>query len=282
MAEEILTVPLAETHTVTAPPKYGPADHEKASNLKVVRLLGLGEGFHGKTGTFEFAGGFVRSIDIDAETIWHSLFGDLDRKEFWRLVRHVETRTRCDDGTVVIQDGPMWFWTRRTTPRGRELESNLFDVPEEGYAAGRLTGAKAARDLILFLRKYERARELDPWAMLNNKIKQCLAQAFALESSRHFNEASRGNAAITFCNIVTGYFLCGASHANPAYLDGQVDQEERGVAWELDYEQQNRKEVAERMQVVRAAKAAKRAGNVMSLRKLQSTEGAASNGHTLQ
>jgi hypothetical protein len=46
MATEIVTAPLANAAADPAkaatPPKYGPEDHEKASSLKVVRLLDLG------------------------------------------------------------------------------------------------------------------------------------------------------------------------------------------------------------------------------------------------
>lgn len=276
------------------PPKYTPEDHEKAAGaLKVVRLIELGENAHGKTATFEFTGGFVRSVDVDFKTVWHAAFKDIRGADWWRLLGHVAPRSKCADGTLVVQNGPMPFWTQRTTARGRELSTNYFDVPDERYWAGLLTGTKAARELILFLQQYERARSVELFIGLEAEISACLCSAAALASKRgapHRNEVGAHHAANAFCTLVTRYFMSGAAHANPAYLDDQVKRDEGYLTWTDKNNAERRLEFTERMRAARAAKAAQHVDAAASLpaaasakaRRFKTSEGAASSGHTLQ
>lgn len=265
-------------------PRYAPEDHEKAApSLKIIRLVELGSNAHGKTATFEFTGGFVRSIDLDAETVWHSALKDLKGQELRKILEHVAVRSKGEDGIARVQDGPMWFWTRRETQRGRVLGYCYFDVPEEAYSAGRLTGAKAARELILFLKKYEDSWKVD-WS-LKRSVGLCLSEAFALAQAPYTSKPTTRNAAVAFCELVTAFFCVGSSVANPAYLDSQVDEGERSVAWEVSRDEQDRLETAERMRALRAAKAAKRAASNgaanASVQQFASNEVVAA-GHTLQ
>ncbi|WP_457443799.1 hypothetical protein [Roseateles sp. P5_E4] len=265
MANDIVPVDTPEAPSASAPeaaevPKYTPHDHEKASGLKAVRTVELGDGPHGKTVMLEFEGGFLRNVDVDCKNIWHELFCTLQRREFQRLQDHVAPRRVLADGTRAIQDGPMWFWTTRTTARGRHLEGNYFDLPEEAWAKGSLTGAMAARELILFLREYEPARpEKGGHWKLGGHVQQCLAQAFALTGMpRNSGKRSAAHAANRFCEIVASYFAAGAATANPAYLDGCVERDEYWMKAEEDQAERARQETVDRMRELREIKAAKR------------------------
>jgi hypothetical protein len=299
MATDIVTDQAAALASDVAPttaglPRYTPEDHAAASALKIERLVSLGTNEHGKTATFEFAGGFVRSIDVDVQNVWHSVLCPIVGADWGRLLRHVAPHSRCEDGTLLIQLGPMWFWTDRTTPRGRFLSSNYFDVPQEDYAHGCLTGARAARDLILFLRQYERAREARPIiGGLEMTVQRCLEEAFTLASARRSGDApSTGPAAHVFSQTVMRFFVAGTGNANPAYLEGEVERAQATVAWSEDYDERQREQVADRMRAVRAAKAIKRAqgstGEVASNGmtsmpgRAKFIEGASASGHTLQ
>lgn len=298
MATDIVTDPPAQPEAgevpaeVAQPPKYTPEDHTKASALKVVRLVELGANKNGKTATFEFTGGFVRSVDVDEKTIWHSLFAEVQGVSWRQLVEHVAVRSKRVDGTQLEQIGPMPFWTRLRTARGREFVTNYFDVPDEKSWAGQLTGAKAARELILFLKQYERAREVRLFGGLESEISACLRRASTLASrgADAHKEAGPHHAAKEFCTLVTRYFMTGAGNANPAYLDDQVTRAEGYLAWTDKRDEERRLEFAERMRTVRAAKAAKgvgvtvaeEAGMSTQRRRVKTSEGAANNGHTLQ
>lgn len=288
MATDIVADGTVDTET-SAPepglqPKYTPEDHQKAAPaLKVIRLVELGSNRHGKAATFEFTGGFVRSIDLDAQTVWHASLQGLDAGDLRKLLEHVAPRHKEADGTVRVQDGPMWFWTRRETPRGRWLGRSYFDVPAEDYGAGRLTGAKAARDLILFLKEHRPSGGLPHF--IRHGVHECLEEAFALGQTPWDGKEPRRGAAVAFCQIVTQFFCLGATYANPAYLDQQVEQEEASMSGWAEFEERQRLETADRMRAARAAKAAKRAAAhaLASSAALQFTtnEGVAT-GHTLQ
>jgi hypothetical protein len=181
----------------------------------------------------------------------------------------------------------MWFWTERMTPRGRVLVTSYFDVPQEDYAHGCLTGSRAARDLILFLKAYERAREVGRFMGLEWEIQLCLEEAMrqACANQRAGTPSTRA-AAHVFSQSVTRFFMVGASNANPAYLFQEVERAEATVEWSIDHAERERGKLVERMRAARAAKVAKRA-NVSSqamtpAARAKITEGAASNGHTLQ
>ena len=277
-------------------PRYTPEDHEKAAcDLKVIRLVELGNGAHGKTATFEFTGGFVRSVDVDAKTVWHSALKEIRSADWRRLLEHVAPRSKCADGTQRVQIGPMPFWTQRTTARGRELSTNYFDVADELYWAGQLTGAMAARELILFLRQYERARQGDQFVSLESGLSACLRSAAALANRterRDRHVAGQHHAADAFSTLVTRYFMCGAAYANPAYLGDQVERNKSYLDWIEKCSKESRLEFAERMRAARAAKLAKSTcvsttpseierGQPRNARS-KHIEGAASNGHTLQ
>lgn len=275
-------------------PRYAPEDHEKAASpLKVVRLVELGDGAHGKTATFEFTGGFVRDLDVDAQTVWHTVLRPIVGADWHRLLKHVAPSSCNADGTIRTQRGPMWFWTESTTPRGRYLADNYFDVPEEDYAHGCLTGAKVARELIMFLKQYERARQVGPFDGIESMIERSLQSAFVLAQSRRYDDVPcAGAAAHVFAQTVTRFFMVGSEYANPAYLNGEVERAEASVAWSLDYDERKRKETAERMRAVRAAKFAKRSRALTTpleigsgrqrATRLERSEGAASSGRTLQ
>jgi len=265
MATDIVTDESAypATHIVDVPhqhpPKYGPEDHEKAASaLKAVRLVALTDGAYGKTVTVEFTGGFVRHLDVDAQTVWHNVLRPIIGDDWHRLLKHVAPSSSNADGTVRTQRGPMSFWTESTTPRGRYLAANYFDVPKEDFAYGGLTGAKAARELIMFLKRYERARQVG-FDGIESMVERCLQDAFVLAQSRRYNGVpSAAAAAHVFAQTVTRFFMVGSEYANPAYLDKEVERAESTVAWSLDFDERKRKENAERMRAVRAAKLVKR------------------------
>jgi hypothetical protein len=148
--------------------------------------------------------------------------------------------------------------------------------------------------LILFLKQNDRARETSPFkGDLETEIHRCLHEAFTQAyASRAGSAPSTRAAALVFSQTVMRFFMVGASYANPAYLDDEVQRAESTVAWSEDCDKRQREELTERMRAVRAAKVAKNAqgsaadvmlgGMATISARAKSIEGASSSGHTLQ
>ena len=132
---------------------YTPTQHAKVSPLKPVKLLALGTGEHGKTATFLFDGGWQREMDITGPVdAWHPLFMDLAYADSHALIEHAAIKTPLADGMVKVQDGPLSFVTETQTKRGKKLIFDYLDVPIEHYGPGRITGGKAALELVCCLK----------------------------------------------------------------------------------------------------------------------------------
>ena len=182
-----------------------PSHHAAASKNKPIKLLALGTGPHGKTATFEFEEGWQRTLDflIEADA-WHPLFADVPHTERFDLIDHAKAPfIRHADGTKSRPD-PLSFTRVIKSERGRHIRSTYFDVPEQSYEEGGITGLKCAAELL-----EELARGYGPHLMVHHIVK-----AAVMASNNNFSGVSQNGAASAFLGIVQMALKFFAEHAN--------------------------------------------------------------------
>ena len=229
-----------------------PAQHANTSKAKPIKLLELGTGPHGKTATFEFAEGWQRTLDMPIEAdAWHPIFRDLPQIDRHSLISHAEAPfVSHADGTKSRPD-PLSFTRRICTERGKFLRFTYFDVPDESYEDGSITGLKCAAELM-----EELSRGYGGHLMLHRTI-----EAAVLARSGDSARKNQSGAAQSFLNIVYQALKYFANHANhrPYIADLIVkDENYRDEMEELKV--LGRQEFVERMKAGKAAKAKKKSG----------------------
>lgn len=128
-----------------------PEQHAQANKTKPVTLLALGTGPHGKTALLEFPEGWQRTIDLTTEFDgWHPLFDDLPEDDRRRMTRagHVRAPFVIHEDGTQRRPAPLSFTRDVRTACGRYLESNYFDVPEQGFDDGAITGYHCVAELL--------------------------------------------------------------------------------------------------------------------------------------
>ena len=128
---------------------WTPARHIAEGVTKPTRLLELGTGEHGKTALLEFPGGWQRTIDLPTEAdAWHPLFSELPQADVQRLRKHVaHPIIRHPDGTRTRR-GALSFVTEEVGPAGGYKAERCFDVPQEDFYSGCVTGYRCAAELL--------------------------------------------------------------------------------------------------------------------------------------
>lgn len=264
MAKEIVShqtnATAREVVEVIGPPSppYTPERHAKLSGLSVVRLVALGNSPEGKTALFEFEGGFMRELVIDAQSIWHKSLSALPIKDRWQLRDHVTPpKTTVSDNHRKEQWGPMWFSQNLEDSRGRSKGRNSFDVPSETYYSGKVTGARAARDLVMFIKESDNSDAIEKFV-----VDSVIDAAVIAKRNYDVDRADEVFAAFEFITVIVQYAIGAAENANHHYLDGRVAwrqlEAEKNTAWFEAEIAKKKNALAERMKKLRDAKATKR------------------------
>lgn len=225
--------------------------HASTSRARPVRLLALGEGPDGKTARFEFPEGWERTIvflkPLDA---WHPLFADLPIAESIRLREHTHAPviTMMADGQRKEQ-GALSFTTHTLTARGRITASSDFDVPEEDYSAGQITGYRCAAELLEAMQ-----RNYGPVIPLAWILRE--AGLAGLEAC---SRPSRRGAAVGFLSVVGDALRFMANNAEvKAYMASKIQNAEKHDAWNRAQATKDKAAFVERMRKGREAKQAAR------------------------
>lgn len=163
---------------------------------------------------------------------------------------------RCDMGAAknLKQAGPLPFITDLYTPRGRHVDRNWFDVPNQTYGEGWITGMEAAAQLLDALRA-NRSSGFDVLPVLE-------AAAQVLTESRDSvtdDRPCRRGAAVGFLRMIEASLRYAADSADVgAWIRAQREEHERMatvIAERRRVERMMRgRAFAERMRTARAAR----------------------------
>ena len=232
-------------HHPTAP--RTPAVHQSASKARPIRVVSMGDGPHGKQVVCEFLDGWQRSIDLPTEAdAWHPLFNGLPHEQRLQLHRLVKPVPYVDGKGVRKQREELSFTTTEIGPRGGCKKFNHFDVPDEEYGVGQITGYRAAVEMLEALQ-----RAYGPHVSLG----PILRDVFAAEGESARSPSRRG-AVGAFAEVIEGaleFFAKNAKHG--PWIAGKVAQAESVNA---HYDKQAADDKAAFVQRMKDAKAAKR------------------------
>lgn len=232
---------------------WTPAHHAQVNQTKPVRLLELGEGPHGKCARFEFPEGWERTIDLPTQADgWHPLFNDLPHEDTMALRRHVLQPVVTGPGGKRKRHAPLSFTTDTVSARGAWIESSHFDVPDEDYGAGNITGYRCAGELLEALQ-----RGYGPHIDVRAIIREASSIVFAgvFKPSRH-------GAAVGFMEVVSEavkFLACHSRHS--AFIASKIEAAERYQTFTRECEAKEKAAFVERMRQARAAKRAAREVN---------------------
>lgn len=231
---------------------WTPAHHAQVNKTKPIRLLELGEGPHGKNARFEFTEGWQRTIDLPTEADgWHPIFNDLSSEDRARLRKHVQQPVVKGPDGERRQNTGLSFVTRTINQRGYMQTINHFDVPSEGYAAGRITGYRCAAELLKVLQ-----RGYGPHVPLRDIIREAVSVKNGV-----YGAADRWGAACGFMDVIEEAVTFLAKHGQHAdWVARKIKSEEESTAWLAERDAKEKAAFVERMRQARAAKRAARQG----------------------
>lgn len=224
-----------------------PAHHANTHKTKPIKLLELGTGPDGKTATFEFTEGWQRTLDFltDADA-WHPLFDELPQVERMQLREFIQAPyIKHADGTMR-QTHAVSFNTNIRTKNGKYVDTKYFDIADEQYSEGRITGLKCASELLNVL-----ARGYGPGLFMEEILK-----AAAIAANEKFSNCSRRSAGSAFLEIVEDavkFFAKNARHQD--YIQIKIAAAE---CYRDEVQELNALERAEFVERMKAAKVAKR------------------------
>lgn len=224
-----------------------PADHASAHKTKPVRLLALDTGPHGKTALLEFPEGWQRTIDLPTQAdAWHPLFSELPQADVQRLRKHVaHPIIRHPDGTRTRR-GALSFVTEEVGPAGEYKAERCFDVPQEDFYSGCVTGYRCTAELLDAL-----ARGYGP-----RIIKQHVIKAALQARDEPYGKPSRRGPGSAFMEIVGEALNFMAKHArHREYMATKIAEAER---WQATMAELDAKEKAAFVERMKAAKTEKR------------------------
>lgn len=231
---------------------WTPAHHAKVNKTKPIRLLELGEGEHGKNARFEFPEGWQRTIDLPTQADgWHPLFSDLPQEDGAALRSHVAQPVVIGPDGERRQSLGLSFTSCTLNKRGHWTGDNHFDVPEEKYADGRITGLRCAAELLEALQ-----RGYGPHISLRDVIREAINVKFERGGG---DNASRWGAACGFMGVIEESVKFLAEHGRHAdWIAKKIEKEERYLAHCAERDAQEKAAFVERMRKARAAKRAAR------------------------
>jgi len=157
--------------------------------------------------------------------------------------------------TVVKRDDALPFMSETYSPRGRLLAWSYFDVPNEGYAEGWVTGVRTASLLL-------RALEREPSSIrLKHILREAIKEASAICSeSKIERRPDRRGAATAFLVIVQDIVAAGAG-GTARYLASRLAEAQRSADIWRNLEEQGRSDFVNRMRAAKTAKAATEVAN---------------------
>lgn len=236
--------------TVTA--SWTPEHHATAKQPKPIKLLELGTGNHGKCARFVFPEGWERCIDLPTEAdAYHPIFDDLPSADRTSLRKHAESPVMTGANGVKTQQRALSFTTRTVGRGGYTLDFNEFDVPEESYCDGFITGYRCAGELLEALK-----RGYGPYIDARS-----IVRAAALAACQKGEKISRHGAAAAFMTVVNDALKFLATHGvHGKYIAGKVEQAQEYAAGLAKHEAQEKAAFVERMRQAKAAKRAARGG----------------------
>lgn len=230
---------------------WTPAHHAQVNKTKPIRLLELGEGEHGKNARFEFPEGWQRTIDLPTQADgWHPIFSDLPGEDTQALRRHVEQPVTIRPDGRRTQSLGLSFTTAVPTRRNYLKDFNLFDVPEEVYEQGRITGYRCAAELLEALQ-----RGYGPHIDVRGTIREA-----SRALSDGYGKPSRVGAAGAFMAVVEEALKFLARHAQHGdFIARRIKDAECAQTWLAEQEAKEKAAFVERMRQARAAKRAAKA-----------------------
>ena len=208
------------TQTIPTRQRYAPVDHAAASTLKPVKVLEAATtGEHGPWALIEFDGGFTRIIDLPThKDASHPVFNSLEWGGRWRLREVGAWVVPVGDSTTKIFKCLLSFTSETYTKRGKWLANNCFDVPDENHEEGKLTGYRAARELL-------QAMRADADFGGSNSFVDILKDASAAAAVIGGHDNSRMWAARGFFEVLEGVVRGAAKHMScENYIDRLTDQ----------------------------------------------------------
>lgn len=149
--------------------------------------------------------------------------------------------------------GPLPFITDLQTPRGRHIERNYFDVPDQTYGDGWSTGMEAAAQFVDALRDEGESR-FDPLMVL-----EAVAQVLVETHGGAYDRPSRRGAAAGFLRMIEASLRWAAKSADLGdWIRAQREAYERSHAELVERERVERlaraREFVERMRTAKAAR----------------------------
>ena len=256
MAYEIPANLPDEQHELPTPAPSAPrtpAVHQSLSKARPIRVVSLGDGPHGKLVVCEFPDGWQRGLDLPEEhDAWHPVFSDLPEDQLWALRRFCAPAPYVDANGVRKRRDGVSFITVEVGRHGGAKKARWFDVPDEEYGAGQITGYRAAAELLEALN-----RGYGP----SISVGHILRDVFVAREEESFEKPSRRGAASAFTWVVDEalkFFAKKAKHG--PWLDGKVAHAERTNAWFAETEIKEKAAFAQRMKEGKAAKKAARQG----------------------
>ena len=239
-----------EVSTTTAP--RTPAVHQSLSKAHPIRVVSMGDGPHGKQVVCEFPDGWQRSIDLPAEhDAWHPLFDNLPQEQKNELHRLVKPASYVDANGVRKRRDGLSFTTLEVGRNGGCKKFHWFDVPDEEYGIGQITGYRAAGELLEALQ-----RGYGPCVSVGHILKEVFTA-----SGESYSNPSRRGAAAAFAWVLDDalkFFAKNAKHG--PWLDGKVAQAESVNAYYDKQAAENKAAFVQRMEEAKAAKKAARQG----------------------
>jgi hypothetical protein len=231
---------------------WTPEHHATAKQPKPIKLLELGMGNHGKCARFVFPEGWERCIDLPTEAdAYHPLFDDLPSADRTSLRKHAESPVVTGANGVKTQQRALSFTTRTVGRGGYTLDINEFDIPEESYCDGFITGYRCAGELLEALK-----RGYGPHIDARS-----IVRAVVQASNNKGAKFSRHGAAAAFLTVVNDALKFLATHgAHGKYIAGKVEQAQEYAAGLAKHEAQEKAAFVERMRQAKAAKSAARGG----------------------
>lgn len=226
---------------------WTPTHHASAHKTKPVRLLALGTGPHGKTALLEFPEGWQRTIDLPTQAdAWHPLFDELAADDKDKLHKHTaHPIIRHADGTRTRQ-GALSFITQQISRNGGRIGERCFDVPEEDYLAGNITGYRCAGELLAALQC-----GYGPYIPLNNILDEAITV-----THESFDKTGRRGAAVAFLEVVRESLTFMAKHArHTEFVSGRIARAEQYQAYFAESEASEKAAFVQRMKDAKAAKA---------------------------
>lgn len=214
-----------------------------SSQLKILKLLELGENEKGRFARVEFDDESVRPLYLlTIADAWHSIFNSLDYSARWMIRGHFNRRlpplTQPEGALKSYRHAT--FSTEVRTPRGKFISSSCFDLSAYEGVSGEQAGLAVAREL------------LELYATGNCEFLNLSVMFDDLVAARS-GHAERG--CRSFLLAIDQMLRFAARHGNfHAFLDEQSARYEESEKWMADLSAKQKAAFVERMKTARLTK----------------------------